>query len=220
MNTIIRTNKLCKTFSNGGREALISEAGAAHIIDMEHIPEGIWFDCDSREEAQSILDACTAKYGDKLETTLNFYEMIEGFLTTFSAITTLMLSLMITISVVVIMLILYLFIKSLLYNKKKDYGIYKALGYTSKDLILQTAASFTPAIILSVIVFSVVSYFAANPYMQLIMVSFGMMKCTFAIPVIGVVAIDLGLIAESFLFAIFQARKIRKIEAYTMLTVC
>ena len=38
--------------------------------------------------------------------------------------------------------------------------------------------------------------------------------------VVRKVAIDLGLIAVSFLFAIFQARKIRKIEAYTMLTEC
>jgi ABC-type antimicrobial peptide transport system permease subunit len=56
--------------------------------------------------------------------------------------------------------------------KRKDYGIYKAIGYTSDSLILQTAISFMPSIILSVL---------------------------------------------AFLFSVWQARKIRKIEAYNML---
>ncbi|MBQ3968774.1 MAG: FtsX-like permease family protein, partial [Lachnospiraceae bacterium] len=123
-----------------------------------------------------------------------------------------------SISAVVIMLILFLFIKTLLYNKRKDYGIYKAIGYTSKDLILQTAASFMPAIVISVVIFSVLSYILANPYMQTIMVNFGLMKCTFAIPVPGVIMIGAGLVILAFCFAVFQARKIKNIQAYHMLT--
>ena len=49
------------------------------------------------------------------------------------------------------MLILFLYIKALLYNKRKDYGISKALGFTSRHLILQTALSFMPSIVLAVI---------------------------------------------------------------------
>ncbi len=209
---------LVQTCNEDGKESIMTEEAAGHLVDMSEAPTGLWFDVDDKEEAQRILDAASDRFGDKLATTLNFYEVMDGALTTFRAITTLMLSLMITISAIVIMLILFLFIKSLLYNKKKDYGIYKALGYTSKDLILQTAASFMPTIILSVIIFSVVSYFIANPYMQTIMFNFGMMKCNFAIPIPGIVLIDLGLIALSFLFAVFQARKIKNIEAYNMLT--
>ncbi|MBR0132453.1 MAG: FtsX-like permease family protein [Lachnospiraceae bacterium] len=209
---------LVQTCNDDGRESIMSEDAAAHLINKSDIPAGIWFDVDNKEDAQRILDAASEKFGDKLATTLNFYDVIDGAMTTFRTITTLMLTIMITISAAVIMLILFLFIKSLLYNKRKDYGIYKSLGYTSKDLILQTAGSFMPTVILSVIIFSILSYFLANPYMQTIMFHFGLMKCTFTIPVAGVIMIGAGLIALAFFFAVFQARKIRKIEPYNMLT--
>ena len=121
------------------------------------------------------------------------------------------------ISALVILLVLFLLIRSLVFSKRKDYGIYKAIGYTSKSLILQTAGSFMPAIILSVLVFSVVSYFMANPYMQLIMINFGLMKCTFNIPIPGLIIIAVSMIVLAFAFAVLQARRVRKIEPYQML---
>jgi len=204
--------------NNSGREALMSEAAMKPLCDINDIGVAFWYDCDDKEASQAIIDGCSEKFGDKLFTTINFYEVMDGGMTTFKAISAIMLTLMCGIAAVVIMLILFLFIKALLYNKKRDYGIYKAIGFTSKDLIIQTALSFMPTIILSVIVFLVVSYFVANPYMQTIMVAFGLMKCNFVIPIGGMVLIGVGYVLFSFLFAIYQARRIRKIEAYDMLT--
>ncbi len=209
---------LIQSCSNGGRQAVMTEEAANHLVNMSEFPTAIWFDCDDAEKATKILNNCGDRFGNRIISLVDMNELVEGTLITFKGITTIMLISMVSISAVVIMLILYLFIKTLLYNKRKDYGIYKALGYTSKDLILQTALSFMPTIILSVAIFSVVSYFTANKYMQLVMVTFGMMKCSFAIPIAGVVIVGLGLILISFLFAIFQARKIKNIEAYNMLT--
>ena len=130
---------------------------------------------------------------------------------------TVMMTMMCVIAGAVILLVLFLMVRTLIYNKRKDYGIYKAIGYTSKSLILQTAGSFMPAIILSVLVFSVVSYFMANPYMQLIMINFGLMKCTFNIPIPGLIIIAVSMIVLAFAFAVLQARRVRKIEPYQML---
>ena len=57
----------------------------------------------------------------------------------------------------------------------------------------------------------------ANPYMNLIMMFFGIVKSNFVIPVPGLTAIALGVIVISFIFALFEARKIKNIEAYNML---
>ena len=135
---------------------------------------------------------------------------MEGAMTTFRSITTVMLVLMCIIAAVVILLILFLMVRTLIYNKRKDYGIYKALGYTSGRLILQTAVSFMPTVALSVVIFSVVSYLIADPYMNMMTGSFGLVKCSFVI--IGAV-----LILLAFLFAVLQSLRIRRIEAYRML---
>jgi hypothetical protein len=83
--------------------------------------------------------------------------------------------------------------------------------------MLQTALSFMPSIIASVIVFSTVSYYVVNPYMSIYMRAFGLMTCNFDVPVIGVVAIGAGLAVVSFFLALLQTARIKKIEAYNML---
>jgi hypothetical protein len=74
-----------------------------------------------------------------------------------------------------------------------------------------------PAIFVSTVVFSVASYFGANPYISIFMSSFGIMKCNFVIPIAGVVIIFICFTVVSFLIALFETRRIRKIEAYNML---
>ena len=214
-----------QTTNNSGREAIFSYKAADHIMDIDSIPGWYWFDLTNEsddvdkniEEVNRIIEECEDKYGSHIISTMNFFKMIGGAMTTFQGISVMMLIIMCSISVVVIALILYLLIKSLVYHKRKDYGIYKALGYTSGSLMLQTALSFMPAVIASAIVFSIVSYNVANPYISLFMRSFGLMKCDFVIPVPGVVAIGAGLTVVSFLLALLQTRRIKKIEAYNML---
>ncbi len=208
---------LLQTTNNDGKEALISIRAAEHLIDFTYAPAAYNFDCDDKEVAQKVLDDCTEEFGDHIVGTVNFWEVIEGSMTTFKSIAALMLVLVCAISAAVILLVLFLLIKSFLYSKRRDYGILKAIGYTSNNLILQTALSFMPPIIVSVLVFSVASYFAANPYMNMMMSSFGIMKANFTIPVPGVVIVGAGIVLISFLFAVFEARRIKKIEAYKIL---
>ena len=214
-----------QTTNNNGREAIFTFDAVEHLVDMDHIAAWYWFDLNEESEDSSVtiknidkvIEDCKDKYGEHVINTMNFIEMIEGSMTTFKSISTMMLVLMITISVVVIALILFLLIKSLVYHKRKDYGIYKALGYTSGSLMLQTALSFMPSVIASIIVFSIGSYYGANPYMSTFMRAFGLVKCNFSIPVAGVVIIGVGLAIVSFALALLQTRRIRKIEAYNML---
>ena len=216
---------LIQTTNNNGREALLTYKAADHVIDTEQIPGWFWFDMIDEtddysvnsERLEKILDECKDEYAAHIISTMNFYDMLGGSMTTFKSISAMMLILMVTISVIVIALILFLLIKSLIYHKRKDYGIYKALGYTSGSLMLQTALSFMPAVIASIIAFSIGSYYGANPYMSTFMRAFGLMKCDFDIPVTGVVIIGTGLALVSFILALLQTRRIKKIEAYNML---
>ncbi|MBP5493318.1 MAG: ABC transporter permease [Clostridiales bacterium] len=206
-----------QTTNNGGGECVLSEAGYAHLTDLSSKIAYYYFDTDKEEQVNPALDACKEKFGEGVISTANFRDVIEANMATFRGISTLMLVMVATISGLVILLVLFLLIRSLIFSKRKDYGIYKAIGYTSRSLIFQTAGSFMPAIILSVIVFSVVSYVMANPYMELIMINFGLMKCTFSIPIPGVIIIGASMIILSFLFAVFESRRIKKVEPYKML---
>ena len=214
-----------QTTNNEGREAIFTFDAAKHLVNMDHMASWYWFDLAEESDdvsvnmknIEGILDDCKEKYGEHVINTMNFLEMIEGSMTTFKSISAMMMVVMALLSVVVIALILFLLIKSLVYHKRKDYGIYKALGYTSGSLMIQTALSFMPAVIVSIIVFSIGSYYGANPYMSTFMRAFGLVKCNFSIPVTGVVIIGIGIAAVSFALALLQTRRIKKIEAYNML---
>lgn len=208
---------LIQTTNNDGREALLSTKAAEHLLDFTYAPASYNFDCDGKESVAKVLDDCTEEFGEHILSTVNFHEVIEGSMTTFKTIAKLMLYLVSAICAAVILLVLFLLIKSFLYSKRRDFGISKAIGYTSGNLILQTAVSFMPPIILSVLIFSVVSYYAANPYMNLMMGSFGIVKADMDIPISGVIISCIAVILISFLFAIFEARRVRKLEAYKIL---
>ena len=123
-----------QTTNNSGREAIFSYKAADHIMDIDTIPGWYWFDLTNEsddvneniDEVNKILEECEDKYGNHIISTMNFYKMIGGAMTTFQGISIMMLVIMCSISVVVIALILFLLIKSLVYHKRKDYGIYKA----------------------------------------------------------------------------------------------
>ena len=208
---------LLQVTNDGGMIAFMNQDAASRIISLETMSSQIMFDCADSSVADKVISDLKSEFGDSIVSTTNFFEAVEGSLVTFRSLSELMLVMICTISAVVILLVLYLLIKALIHNKRRDYGVFKALGYTSRDLILQTALSFMPSIVLSTIVFSVVSYYAANPYMNIAMMSFGIVEADFDIPVVGVVIIGVSVIALSFLFAVFEARKIKGIEAYEML---
>ena len=203
--------------SNLGREGLMSEAAMSRVIDLKNSPEYFYFEYENPDEVNTVIDACKDKYGDHIITTISMKETMEGLMTTFKSISVIMLAVMCVISAAVILLVLFLMVRTLVYNKRKDYGIYKAIGFTSGKLILQTALSFMPTILLSVVVFSFVSYFGANPYMSMMMKSFGMMKCNFPIPVSGVIIIGVAMLLIAFVIAVWQSGRIRRIEAYRMI---
>jgi hypothetical protein len=203
--------------NNNGKEELMIEEAAKAMYDFSSIPGYLWFDGD-KEVVTNVLKECEELYGEAIITPMNFYTILEAGMALFEMIAAfLMLVITLVISLIVILLVLYLLNKSLLHNKQKEYGILKALGYSSKDLILQTAISFMPSIIVSAVLFSIVSYFLSNPYMNLIMINFGLMKCSFVIPILGLALIALGLIVTSFVFALLGSRKIKKIEPYKLL---
>ena len=208
-----------QTTNNGGKEGYLSREAASRIIDLSSSPAYFYFDTFSEDSGNvnAILDRCEEEFGDHMISRMNFHELMDGGLTTFKMVSTFMLLTMCIVSVAVILLVMYLLVKSLVYNKRKDYGIFKAIGYTSDKLVLQTAMSFMPSIVLSVLISAVLSYLYNNTFMNLIMTNFGVVKCNFFIPIGGVIIIAAAMIVISFLLAVFESRKVKNIEAYTML---
>lgn len=205
-----------QTFNNGGKEAVLLKEGAYKLLGNNY-EKWYYFEVKDDADINNCLNEIQNELGSKVSQTLNGEETVEGAMSSFKAIANVLAIGIIVINILVILLVLYLLIKTLINNKMKDYGILKAVGYTSKDVIKQNAISFMPSIVLAVIISCIVSCFIANPALTLCTNSFGIMKLTFDIPYNLIAIMGVGFIIVSFIFAVLLSLKIRKIEAYNLL---
>lgn len=201
--------------NNDGREALLTYDGAIKIIDKDKLYSTYYF--DSKVKASKVIDKYKDKYGESVIATVDFEELIESQMDTFINVANLMVIIMSIISGCIILLVLYLLMKTLIYNRRYEYGILKALGYRSKDLIIQNVLSFMPTIIIATLIGTIISYHITNPYIGLMMRSFGIMKCNMILPMDLMIITVIFIIGISLIGTILMSLKIRKVQPQNLL---
>lgn len=205
-----------QSFNNMGQEAVLLETGITRLIN-NGFNKQYYYDVEDGYKVDDINKNIQDKFGDRITSTANIEKIMKASIATFVTISNIMVIFIMTVSFIVILLILYLLMKTFIGKKRKDYGILKATGYTSRNIIFQNAISFMPSIVLSVIISSIVSYFIANPYLETITKSFGVMKLTFDVPIDLMIIMGIGFIVISYLITLFLSLKLRKIEPYNLL---
>ena len=147
---------------------------------------------------------------DRVLRTVNVREVIDGTASVYVSVITVIVIAILCLSLAVIVFVLYLLVRALLTGKRRDYKILKSLGYTTGQLILQTAASFMPAIILSAFIGMIVSAAVMNPIIALFLKGIGMVRCTFDVPLEFIGVSYILLVLAAFLFACLMSLRIRK----------
>lgn len=193
--------------TNEGFEILNDSYNISYYINLK---EGTDIDAFDKE----ILE----RFGKKVLTTDKMQRLIEEDLGVYTSLVTLIVIVILVLSALIILFVLYLLVKMLLNNKKRDYGILKALGYTTRQLVLQTALSFMPPIIISTAVGVTVSAFVVNPLIALFLSGIGVVKSTFEVSVLFNVIAGAGLILVAFGAACLLSLRIRKIAPRNMLS--
>ena len=157
------------------------------------------------------------KFSDSVNGVINVLATIEGVGSVYVSLMTIIVIAILVLSAIIIAFVLYLLVRTLLNNKKRDYGILKSLGFTTGQLILQTALSFMPAIIISTVIGVIISCLTINPLLSLFFSSLGIVKCTFNIPIVFVTGAGFLLILFSFGIACLLSLKVKKISPRSLL---
>ena len=166
------------------------------------------------------IDAFNEEVSEQFAKDINLTVNVSSILTALDVYTSLMTVIVIAViilSLLIITFVLYLLVKTMLNNKKHDYGIMKALGFTSGQLILQTSLSFMPIVILSMIVGIAVSYLIINPLLAILLRGIGIVKCTFEVPIGLVTILGIGLVLFAFAMACLLSIRIKKIAPRELL---
>lgn len=125
---------------------------------------------------------------------------------------------LIIVAAIVIALILILLIKSHIIRERKQMGIYKAIGYTTPQLIVQIMVSYLPVVIIGGLLGGVMTKLLITKLFVLCFSAFSIEKLTLEIPFIAYVICIGGIILWSEIVALISSARIRKIMPYKMIT--
>ena len=155
--------------------------------------------------------------GKDVNAVIDIYSTVHGAASVYVSLMEIIVAAVLAVGGAVVVFVLYLLVRTLLNSKKRDYGILKALGFTTGQLVLQTAASFLPAVVLSAAAGLTVCAAIINPLTALFLRGIGIVKCTFTVPLGWIAAAGAGMILFTFGAACLLSLRIRKIAPVTLL---
>jgi ABC-type antimicrobial peptide transport system permease subunit len=160
------------------------------------------------------------RYGDELITgnsdqfriksVTNLHDILETQLHSYSVAIAAITAVFIVLSSVVVMIILLILMESSVRKQRRELGIMKGMGYTSRELMFQLAARIMPASVFAVAAGTGCGIALTSLFTSI----FG--KVNVNIP--AVLLLDLLILAFCFLCAYTGARKIRTISVCELMT--
>lgn len=176
-----------------------------------------YLDIKNSDDIDTVLDDITAEFGSRVYTVLNQKSVLDASIKVYVSLIKVIVAAVIVLTVLIIAFVLYLLVKTLLNNKYQDYGIMKSLGFTSRQLIVQTALSFMPTIIISAAIGITAGCFVINPLITLFIGGIGIIKCTFTVPYAICAAAGVFIAAVSFSIAYLLSARVKKIAPRELL---
>ena len=201
--------------NNLGRDCLFTRQGYERLGALSNV--SYYINLTEGTDIDAFNEEIQEKFADSTNTVINIETTVKGAGSVYVSLMTVIVIAVLVLSAIIIVFVLYLLVRTLMNNKKYDYGILKSLGYTTRRLVFQTAFSFIPTVIFSTIVGLVISSLIINPLLSLFLCAVGIVKCTFAIPVGFIVIAGVGLILFAFGMACLLSMKIRRITPRVLL---
>ena len=201
--------------NNLGRDCLLTRQGYERLGTLQSVT--YYINLTEGTDIDAFNEEMKGNFSGSVNGIINVLATIEGAGSVYVSLMTIIVIAILVLSAIIIAFVLYLLVRTLLNSKKRDYGILKSFGFTTKQLILQTALSFMPAIIISTVVGIIFSCLVINPLMSLFLSTMGIVKCTFDIPVLFITVAGIGLIILSFGIACLLSLRIKKIAPKALL---
>lgn len=198
-----------------GRDCLLTRQGYERFGEI--VNASYYINLADETDVDKFNDEVNEYYPEGINLTINVKATVDGAAKVYVTLMTIIVIATLILSAIIVAFVLYLLVRTMLNNKVRDYGIMKSLGFTTGQLILQTALSFMPAIIISTAVGLVINGIIVNPLLSLFFSSLGILKCTFTVPVGFVTVAGIALILVSFGIACLMSLRIKKVVPRALL---
>lgn len=201
--------------NNLGKDCLLTREGYEKLGDLQNL--SFYLNVREGVDLEAFHERMKERFAGNINAVIDVRAIIDGVASVYVTLLTFIVCAILLLSVVIITFVFYLLVRTMLSRKKHDYGILKALGFTTGQLILQTALSFMPTMILSTAAGLAVCSLIINPLMALFLSGIGIVKCTFTVPMGLIAAAGAGMVALAFGIACLLSLRIRKIAPCALL---
>ncbi len=135
----------------------------------------------------------------------------------YSSLITIVAAVLFIMTVFIVMLILYVILRSMLTSMKTEFGIYKAMGFTSGQLITRTVGSITPVVLGGALASALLGILYLPAMFGGIFGVLGAVKNNFEMPVPLLIFMAVILTAVNIIIGIILCRPIKKINPYSLI---
>ncbi len=140
----------------------------------------------------------------------NIFELLQTLMATLITLISVLTKMFMAIAAVVVAMILSILMESEIRQQRRDLGIMKSMGYTSRELMLQLAFRIMPPAFFAVAIGTALSILLTKLFTGLI--------GTVSLNIPAVLLVDVLILAFCFGCAYFNAGKIKKISVYELMT--
>lgn len=166
----------------------------------------------------AFTERLNERFGDRIDSVIDIDAIIVSQSASFISSTFSVMVVILTITALVVTLILYLVISATILKRKREFGILKATGYTTLQLMSQITISFIPVILAGVAIGGWLGGEYTNTMLQLLLSGTGVQEVDFLVHIPNIVYICGGLVTMAYVVSMLVARRIKRISAYGLIT--
>ena len=165
-----------------------------------------------KDTSAAYTEELTTKYKEKLVSYCDTQSMINGVYDNFIPMMVMMVGVISVVVVAIVIVVLYMIIKTIVSHRKQELGILKALGYTTKQLVLQLTYSLLPAILLASILGGILGVIYVNKLWLLSFYGLGIRKVNLDVPGLWALFASTMIVVLSTIISVVLARRIKHIS--------
>lgn len=207
-----------QSVNDGGTVCELTNAGYTRLDpDFAHSPHTLYVYCDGADTAR-VIRAIESMCGDLVTHTTDMERMRETSQQMYGSIMSAVSLAMLILAIGLTGLVLMMVVRSTIVRERRRFGILKALGYTSGQLMRQIAAALMPATAAGAVLGALVAGMAARPVTDALFATVGVMRSQFDHPALLPIAAALALTAVQGALALGFTTPIRTISPYQLIT--
>ena len=172
----------------------------------------------SDQAVDEFLEEASALLGDNCTSTENYYHHQRSTDNVPVFAVSLVVLVLIVLNIVTVAIVIRLLLKTVFIKREKEFGIKKAVGFTSRQLRLQLALSLIPVSMIGSVLGGILSCFTTNRLFDLVFKSYGIRNSDLIINPIVIPVTFILVTLMVFVIALAMTAKMKKISAYKLIS--